>query len=190
MIIVRLATRNDIPKIVDLHVRSWHENYTKSLSAEFLNSNEVERNRNETWNTRFNGLNNKQYVIVAEEDNLFAGFTCMYLDKHEKLGALIDNLHVESAYRCKGVATHLINHAAKWCNEQNPHTSIYLELYAENERAKKFYHGLKGKLTTQEPFSVRAVDGGQTLAFHVTWENPSSLVKITEEKINFLKSSY
>jgi hypothetical protein len=63
MLEIRLATINDMPKIINLHIRSWRENYTKNISKEFLLSSKVEENRKIVWSDRFNSDNQKQYSL-------------------------------------------------------------------------------------------------------------------------------
>ena len=183
MIEVRPAEKSDMPKILDLHVRSWRENYTKNISKEFLESSKVEENRKAVWSTRFNANNPNQYVAVAEYRNNFAGFVCIFLNKHEKMGTLIDNLHVEPEYRKMGIGTHLLNKAAKWIHENSKGNGVYLEVYSENGRAREFYKSIGGTQTTEQPFVVDAVDGGKTLSYHMQWKSPEILLANTKEKI-------
>lgn len=182
-IIVRIARREDIPKIVSLHVRSWRENYSENISAKFLQSYEFELNRKEIWTARLSQENSKQYVVVAEKDGDFAGFICSYLDENDTLGTLIDNLHVEPKYHKNGVACRLMNSAAKWMQENRPEGPVYLEVFLKNTRAQKFYSNLSGTFTTAKPFEVKVVDGGKSLSYHVTWNSPLSIVKATRKKI-------
>jgi ribosomal protein S18 acetylase RimI-like enzyme len=178
--ITRIATKNDLQKIVNLHIRSWRENYQKSLSSTFLSSDMVNENRLATWTDRLSTENDKQRVIIAEIDSAFAGFVCSYLDK--QYGTLIDNLHVEPTFRRQSVGTALMNQAAIWIQQQRPTTPVYLEVYAENDRARKFYLGIGGKLITEKPAEVQAVDGGKTLSYHIRWDTPSILQQATQQR--------
>jgi ribosomal protein S18 acetylase RimI-like enzyme len=186
MVEVRLATMKDMEKIVDLHVRSWRENYRKNISSQFLNSIKVEENRRTVWSNRFNTINKNQCVAIAEYNGNFAGFICVYLNKNSKMDTLIDNLHVEPNWRKLGVATHLINYGAKWICENSKDNRVYLEVYSENENARKFYKNIGGIQTTEEPFIVDAVDGGKTLSYHIQWESSETFLKNTSQKIENL----
>lgn len=183
MIITKTASLADLNKIVGLHVRSWRENYTHSLSVEFLLSNEVELDCSATWNKRLNQPSDDQFIAVAEVDGQFAGFACACLDKHPELGSLVDNLHVEPAFRRQGVGVCLMSCIADWMNERRHYDPVYLEVYAENVRGQKFYDELGGLFTTDEPFAVSTADGGQTQSFHIAWDVPDLLLQATVDRI-------
>lgn len=183
MPLIRPATLSDRENIVNLHVRSWRENYSNSLSEEFLHG-DIDGNRRHVWHSRLSEPNEKQYVVVAEVEGQFAGFACTRLDNHDELGTLVDNLHVEPDYRRCGIATFLLNETAKWVAENRPDQSIYLDVYEENERAQKYYANIGGHFTTEEPFSVKAADGGYASTYRVVWDTPQALLDITQEKIN------
>lgn len=184
-LIIRAATKADVPKIVDLHVRSWGENYTQSLSAEFLESKEGNQNRLNTWSRRLSGEENpNQYVAIAEVGVFFAGFICAYANRDPDLGSLIDNLHVDPKSRKQGIATMLMHFASMWLNKKSPAKQVYLEAYAENSRAQRFYQSIGGKSRTKEPFTVKAVDGGETLSYHMIWKTPTQLTSETKQKLS------
>ena len=188
--VIRAANVADMANIVSLHVRSWRQNYTKSLSKEFLASDEVEKSREKTWEKRLHVENPNQFVAVAEINNEFSGFICVYLNKHDELGTLIDNLHVEPKYHRRKVATFLMLSAARWILKSGSQDSIYLEVYAENKRAQDFYRAIDGNFTTKEPFKVQAVDGGETFSYHIKWASPQILVNSLERIISEINVTY
>lgn len=180
---IRPATLADRDDIVNLHVRSWRENYANSLSEEFL-SGDIEGNRREVWQSRLSEPNEKQYVLVAEIEGRFAGFACTRLDDDDELGTLVDNLHIEPDYRRCGVASHLLDETAKWVAENRPGQSIYLDVYEENKRAQNYYKKIGGIFTTVEPFPVKAADGGYASTYRVKWNTPQALLDATRQEIN------
>ena len=179
---VHTATKKDIAEIVDLHVRSWRENYRAHVSAAFLDNDDgVKSNRTEVWNKRLGEPNENQYVGIAKVGGQFAGFVCICLDRIEGK-TLVDNLHVEPHYRKQHVGTHLMYSAAQWIITKRPHTPVYLEAYSTNTRAQDFYQSIGGRRTTDKPFLVKAVDGGQTKTFHIVWNTPYSLFRGARKK--------
>ena len=75
----------------------------------------------------------------------FCGFVCVYGAKHPKFGTIIDNLHVNSDVKGKGIGTKLLVSAATWAVSHYKTDNLYLEVLECNSKAIGFYETLGGK---------------------------------------------
>ena len=129
-------------------------------------------------------INPNQYVAIAEIGDKFCGFVCVFLDKKNSW-SLIDNLHVSPEFRLHGTATYLMHATACWILDKAPIPAVYLLAYSTNVRAFRFYEGIGGIKTTEEPFEVESVDGGNTTSYDYFWASPTDflngikLIKLT-----------
>lgn len=135
------ATVDDIEPIASLHARSWQDNYHQVLSSDYLRDT-VFTERRAVWSQRLTSPKSNQHVIIAKVDGKFAGFICIYGANHELFGTIIDNLHVEPAYKGRGIGTGLLKAAAEWANQFNATLPLYLEVLACNPKAIGFYSSL------------------------------------------------
>jgi ribosomal protein S18 acetylase RimI-like enzyme len=141
---LREASFNDLSNIAELHAQSWRENYSEVLTAEYLNDN-VSIDRKQVWTDRLTSPSANQYVLIAEDNGIFCGFVCVYGAKHAEYGSIIDNLHVNSTIKGKGLGTKLIVAAAKWAATHYKNHDLYLEVLACNVKAIGFYESLGGR---------------------------------------------
>ena len=141
---IRKANIRDLSSIVELHTQSWRENYSKVLSAKYLQE-EIYADRKKVWMSRLTKPPANQLILIAELDNEFCGFVCVYGAKHREFGTIIDNLHVKSNSKGKGIGTKLIVAAAKWAVTNFENDNLYLEVLEVNSKAIKFYESLGGK---------------------------------------------
>lgn len=137
----RPATAADAARIAALHARSWQETYRGIMPDSFLD-NEAETERLNEWRERFDEQPADRQIIVAEDGEQFAGFASVFTDSDPVYGALLDNLHVASAYKGRGIGRSLIKQAAGWVQQQNPASPFYLWVYEQNHPARAFYNGL------------------------------------------------
>jgi ribosomal protein S18 acetylase RimI-like enzyme len=170
----RIATPNDATAIAMLHARSWQENYRGSWTDQFLD-HEVIPNRLEVWGKRFATTNDQQYVLVAIDQDLICGFACTYLDHDPQWGAFMDNLHVSSSYKRKGIGQVLMQMSAEKVLQYNPSSKFYLWVLEANEAAIKFYEKNGG--TRVEKIMYNNPDGGQSPIYRYVWENLSVFVE-------------
>lgn len=137
----REATGNDTEQIALLHTQSWQRHYRGILNDEFLDG-DLGKNRLETWKSRLQHPNDRQYIILAEEKAILCGFACVFADEDPLWGALLDNLHVLAPWKGQGIGTKLLKLAAQWSYNYNPATGFYLWVFTKNTRARRFYEGL------------------------------------------------
>jgi ribosomal protein S18 acetylase RimI-like enzyme len=170
--ILREANLTDLSNIAALHAQSWRENYSDVLSAEYLNENVIS-DRKKVWTERLATPSVNQYVLIAEERADFCGFVCVFGAKHPKHGSIVDNLHVNSRIKGKGLGTKLLIAAAKWAVKHYKDYDLYLEVLENNESAIGFYESLGGK---KIDFAFwRTPCGNEVKEFIYSWGSPESL---------------
>ncbi|MFN2485024.1 MAG: hypothetical protein ABR609_00105, partial [Acidimicrobiia bacterium] len=67
--VVRLAELSDVPRLAEIHVRSWQAAYREILPKEFLAGLSVEQ-REESWTSKLVA----GQTFVVEQHNVVAGF--------------------------------------------------------------------------------------------------------------------
>ncbi len=137
----RNASLADVYQIAALHARSWQESYRGIMPDEFLDNN-VEAERLAVWRERFDEQQPNRQVILAEEDGKLVGFACVVTDSDPTYGALLDNLHVASPHKGRGIGRQLIKRAAEWVNGQDATSPFFLWVYEKNHAARAFYDSL------------------------------------------------
>ena len=170
----RLAQATDATAIAALHTRSWRENYRGSFSDHYLDK-EAPQERLTTWTDRLNAPSDKQWVLLVEKQHELLGFVCVYLDRDERWGALLDNLHVKGDYKGQGIGRQLFNRAQAWINEQRPGRPFHLFVLADNQSAIVVYDKWGGQLVEKlvkpiEQVVDKAPDGSELEVFRYAWE--------------------
>jgi len=143
---LRIATLEDLDNIAHLHATSWQENYHQVLAESYLKK-DVFEDRLAIWTERLNNPVENQLVLLVEKkkdnnNNVFCGFICVFGAHHQQYGTIIDNLHITSDSKGKGLGTQLISAAAQWADEHYQQTGIYLEVLECNHKARGFYESL------------------------------------------------
>ena len=137
----RTAIIADADRIAALHARSWQETY-RGIMPDYFLDNEVETERLGEWRERFDEQPPGRQIVVAEDGEQLVGFACVVTDSDPVYGALLDNLHVASAYKGRGIGRSLISQAAGWVQQQDAASPFYLWVYEQNHPARVFYDGL------------------------------------------------
>lgn len=166
MITYRVATKADQDAIAQIHAKSWQENYRGSFPDEYLD-NEVLADRMAVWSKRFSNASHKQYILVAEENNELCGFVCLYLHDDSKWGSLLDNLHVVSSHKGRGIGKALTLQVIDWARQQVPKAGVYLWVLTDNAHAIQFYERLGGKNVEQSFHEMPG--GGTTAVYRYVW---------------------
>ncbi len=177
----RTATKEDRESIARLHARSWQLHYRGMLRASYLEK-EVLSDRLAIWLKRFTVVDPKQYILIAEVDGQLCGFVSVYLNSDPQWGALIDNLHVEKEWQGRGLGRQLMQQSAKWVKQQQPHSTLYLWVLAQNKAAIVFYERMGGHF--QEQLVDDLPGGGQGLLNRYIWTHLNQLInwEINETK--------
>ena len=113
---IRRATKQDIPKIVEIEKVSFSDPWDKQLFLDAIDSE-------------------NKYLMVAEHGGEIEGY--IVLEKVLDEGHITD-LAVGGKYRKKGVASELVNDALALARGMDI-KEIFLEVRETNEAAKKLY---------------------------------------------------
>ncbi|MBX2876476.1 MAG: GNAT family N-acetyltransferase [Saprospiraceae bacterium] len=164
---------DDAKSIAALHAQSWSLHYRGEFTDHYLD-HEVQGERLVEWQKRMTEALPTQHVVLATEDHQLCGFACVYLAKHEKWGALLDNLHVEPSYMGKGVGRRLMQEAAKWVQTQDDNSSMFLWVLASNEGASRFYERIGGEKA--EETMMENPGGGASRVWRYVWDDLGRLI--------------
>lgn len=168
----RPAIPADADRIAALHARSWQETYRGMMPDAFL-ANDVEAERLAYWRDEFAKSPPNRHIIVAEADGQLAGFACIIAGHDPVYGALLDNLHVSTTYKGRGIGRNLMKLAAEWVREHQPDSSFYLWVYEKNHAARTFYDGLGAR-------NQEAVPGDYTIKLRYVWPDLQTLITVSE----------
>ncbi len=171
--ILREANFKDLSNIAELHAESWRENYSEVLSHTYLNV-DVYADRTKIWTERLTAPSENQYILIAEIDHVFCGFVCVFGANNPKFGTIIDNLHVKSDIKGKGIGTRLIVEAAGWAMRNYKKDDLYLEVLEVNTNAITFYEYIGGKNIDTAYWHTPC--GNQVKEYIYSWGLPENLV--------------
>lgn len=172
----RQAGLRDLNAIANLHAKSWQETYIGILSDEYLDK-DVLKDRLDVWRERLINKSANQTVLLAEEASNLLGFICLVKSPSAET-ILLDNLHVDSSHKGKGLGKQLIDRALS-CLGDLKGQSLYLEVLAKNENAIRFYERLEGKRTEVNIWNSPC--GSKVEEFVYVWSNVDRL----KESLNF-----
>ena len=177
--ILREAHLKDLSNIAELHAQSWRENYSEVLSYTYLNV-DVYADRTKIWTERLTNPSENQYILIAEIDHVFCGFVCVFGANDPKFGTIIDNLHVKSEIKGKGIGTQLILAAAGWAMRNYKKDNLYLEVLEVNTNAITFYEYLGGKNVDTAYWHTPC---GNKVKEHIySWGLPENLVNQVKQQ--------
>lgn len=173
MISYRIATPEDAEAIAMLHAKSWQENYKGIWSDQYLD-HEVVPNRLSIWKKRFEKPNPEQYVKLALDGEDLCGFACTYLNYDKKWGAFLDNLHVRSDYQGNGIGKFLMKDSARWVQNKDAQSGLFLLVLENNQSAIKFYEKIGGQYIDKTMYNNPG--GGQSPIFTYAWNDLGALL--------------
>jgi len=173
MIVYREALPNEADTIAQMHAKSWQKHYRGILRNAYLDQ-EVLADRQAVWQERFQHPQETQHIIVATDNGQRCGFACTYADFHEEYGALLDNLHVLSAWQGRGIGAQLIRRSAQWVHQRDENSGFYLWVFEANTSARVFYERMGGQI--EEKTTVENPGGGTAPVLRIIWPDPSVLI--------------
>jgi ribosomal protein S18 acetylase RimI-like enzyme len=162
---IRQATLIDLQKIAKLHSDSWKDSYSDILPEEFMEK-KIDRNLEQHWKAI--QIQNEDIVLVAEEESLI-GFIAVWCQP----SVFIDNLHVISLQRSKGVGAALMKAVAKELISKG-HKTAFLWVFESNKKAILFYEKLGGK---QKEQSMKNIFGYEVLSRKIVWDDLTLIYK-------------
>ncbi|TVZ16627.1 GNAT family N-acetyltransferase [Maribacter sp. MAR_2009_72] len=177
--VFRNAVDTDARAIANLHALSWQKHYRQSFSAYFLDV-EVFDERIRVWQKRFQNPKNTQHILLAEEKDRLLGFICSHFDEHPVYGTYLDNLHVNSQEKGKGIGTQLMCKLAEEILLGKYSHGFYLWVLTTNKPAISFYERLGGKVMD----TVKADDIGDTIFYKTryVWSNMQDFLNLARLK--------
>lgn len=170
---LKLAEYSDYQRIATLHAQSWKMFYQGILGSEFLQQ-EVDEERSTIWQTRLINPPFNQHVVLLEEGGLLCGFVCAFGNHDFEKGTMIDALHVDPAYRGKGVGVRLLAEMAKWIAQYFPDSGVYLEVMKDNKQAVDFYRHIGGEFLEERLWNAPC--GHQVPELVYTWKSGQDLL--------------
>lgn len=177
---LRLAEYKDFERIAHLHAESWKRHYRGILSNSYLDE-EVLDDKLLIWQTRLTNPPFNQHIVLAEEGGLLIGFACIFGNHDFERGTFIDALHVDDAYRGRGIGKQLLLKVAEWHQHYFKDSGLYLEVVSQNTSAIQFYRHI-GAQECQER-TWQAPGGTEVMEKVLRWSSAQALVNGIEEHI-------
>ncbi len=171
---LKIAEYSDYERIAALHAQSWKQHYNGILGKDYL-ANDVLEDRLAIWQTRLINPPFNQHVILIEEGGLLCGFICAFGNHDFERGTIIDALHIDDAYRGKGIGTQLIEEMAQWIEQYFPDNGVYLEVMKENHQAIEFYDSIGGLSSSERLWNAPC--GNQVPELIYTWTSAHTLAE-------------
>ncbi|MEF1184900.1 GNAT family N-acetyltransferase, partial [Vibrio sinaloensis] len=106
---------------------------------------------------------------------LLCGFICAFGNHDFEKGTIIDALHIDDAYRGKGLGSILIEEMAKWIHQYFPDNGVYLEVMKDNLQAIEFYDYIGGKNAQERLWNAPC--GNQVTELVYCWKSPEIMLE-------------
>lgn len=142
---IRVATFDDIPQIVRVHVDTWRIAYRDILPASFLDGLSYEV-REQRWRERLAQAGPQQFTLVAEDDTGIVGFASGGPERDGMPGCdgEIYAVYVLPACHRRGIGRQLMAACAQHLAVQG-FRAVMLWALEDNGRARAFYETLGGQ---------------------------------------------
>ena len=154
-IVIRNVKKEDIPFVVDIKIKGWQNAYKGIIDDEYLN------NLNNEYDSRIQKME-KSFMnngfIIAELDNQVVGF-CRYVFDNSFSSEIanadceLSALYVKPELKGNGIGTLLFEYATNEFKNQNKQ-SMVLWCLKDNERSKKFYTKMGGKIINEKIMTI------------------------------------
>lgn len=170
----REVTELDAGAIAALHADSWRRHYRGAYLDTYLDGDIVPERR-EVWTDRLTPPRANQCTVCAEVDGDIIGFAHTVFGQDPTWGALLDNLHVRSDLKGRGVGTRLLSETAQALIRRRPSESLHLWVLDQNTAAQRFYRsrgGTRVETTLRGPFP----GGGKAVGHRYFWPDPHRLI--------------
>jgi ribosomal protein S18 acetylase RimI-like enzyme len=172
MLRIRQAGREDADLIARMHAASWKDAYRNILPREYLDD-DLEGERRRHWHKKMNELNDSDFVLIAEENDLPVGFISVWNEDSREYDAFIDNLHVLPGEKGNGKGSALMMQAAEMLVRSGK-KSFYLWVLDQNVPARVFYERMGGTATDKSLFEIRGEKIPET---RFVWADLNSFLK-------------
>lgn len=172
MVAYRTAERGDAEAIAALHARSWREHYRGSFTDAFLDG-DLPGERRRVWRARLARPAGNQRVRLAWEEGELVGFVCVYGAHDARWGSFVDNLHVATAAKRRGIGAALLRQAGAWLDAAYPDLGVHLLVLEANAPARRFYERLGGRNAETAPMETHG--GARVRSCRYVWARPRDL---------------
>jgi L-amino acid N-acyltransferase YncA len=137
---VRLATRQDLAAIAEVHVRAWQEAYVGQVPQDHLDSLSVAQRR-QTWTNRFDRADDRSAIFVLVDDGAVVGFAhvCPSRDPEVSSGVgEVTSIYLRQSQWGRGGGRALMAGALDGLTERG-FAEATLWVLETNTRARQFY---------------------------------------------------
>jgi ribosomal protein S18 acetylase RimI-like enzyme len=148
--------------VAGLHADSWRCHYRGAYADSFLDG-DVLADRLSVWSERLYAADPRSRTILGEHDCELVAFAHIVLDEDESWGTLIDNLHVVSHLKGRGIGTRLLAISAQIVLGSAQAPAIYLWVLEQNSPAWAFYKAHGGVCARRD---IARPPGGDPLRLH------------------------
>jgi GNAT superfamily N-acetyltransferase len=166
MITYRPITIEDCEIVAGVHALSWGLAYRGILPDAYLD-HEVNADRLTHWQRRLSAPSANDVGVLALQDGHPVGFAFAIRDEHAHWGSLLDNLHVRSGERGRGIGRGLMRQLVAKLLSAGSTSGLHLWVYDANRSARRFYESLGGKIVHTE--IANTPGGGQARAHVYAW---------------------
>lgn len=153
IMVVRMATINDIDGIAHVHVESWKTTYKGIISDAYLSNISI-NDRKARWERRFSKLTSDEIIYVIEEDEHILGF--LHGGKNREIVNEFETeiyaLYLLEEAQGKGYGRQLINHFIKYMKSRSYHTMMVWAL--EKNASIHFYRRLGGQIIKSQQLKI------------------------------------
>lgn len=167
-------TPADAAAVAALHAESWRRHYRGAYADAFLDG-EVHDDRLAVWTERLREPDPGSHTIVAESDDGLVAFAHTIFEADPAFGALLDNLHVTSGQKRRGIGSRLMALTAGAVLERG--TGFYLWVLEQNADARAFYEARGGRCVERAPVpppgGVAGRLNGSPVALRYVWTDPA-----------------
>lgn len=159
---IRRATPADAAPIAAVDVAAWHSTYRGMIADEHIEARTVER-RTERWGEILRGDGSVAMVAEEERDGgpIVIGFVQGGSNRatappFDTFDAELNGLYLLGTHQRSGIGRRLVGELADALAELG-HRSLILWVLVENERARRFYENLGGRLIGEADFEIDGV---------------------------------
>jgi ribosomal protein S18 acetylase RimI-like enzyme len=170
----REATEQDAGDIAALHADSWRRHYRGAYLDSYLEG-DVVADRLEVWASRLAPPRRGQCTVIADAGGEVVGFAHTVFDNDPIWGALLDNLHVKSHLKGRGIGSQLLSHTALGLLQHRPSGAIHLWVLDQNKAAQSFYDA-RGGTRVESQLRGPFPGGGRAIGHRYLWPDASSLI--------------
>lgn len=172
---IRPMRSSDAGAVAAVHVESWQSAYRGIYTDAYLDGRAA-GDRRTHWQERLAAADAASAGLVLEEQGQVVGFAYLIRDDDPPRGPLLDNLHVCTSARGRGLGRMLLAGAAREIVTRGWTPRLHLWVFEANAGARRFYERLGGLPIERVVYD--ASDGGAYPAWCYAWDDVGPLSAI------------